>query len=172
MKREGRKSRPARLRKNCHSAGGPGYPRFDAKLERGSTLRCVFARRPHSHRAAPDPFLGKRLVQAEGTQHEALLNSQQMAKGGSLYKGSSGTPILPMNRNTPPLISKGLRVFGSWSQCVRESERRLSMNLVAANVSPLHLLLGKGRADSRRLRTEKRRPLRAPCSRPHAHSRN
>src|SRR5206468_2122261 len=44
-------------------------------------------------------------------------------------KGLALTPALSMNLKTLALILKGLRVSGSWSQCMRKkTERGLSMN--------------------------------------------
>src|SRR5439155_12137402 len=47
----------------------------------------------------------------------------------SSWSQSTAKPTkLSMNLKTHTLILKGLRVSGSWSQCIRKSERGLSMN--------------------------------------------
>ena len=47
---------------------------------------------------------------------------------GSWSQSTAKPTKLSMNLKTHTLILKGLRVSGSWSQCIRKSERGLSMN--------------------------------------------
>jgi len=67
---------------------GPAVPAIlglTQSLERGSPCAAFL----HVSRTATGPcrihFWEKLLIRDEGAQHEALLNSQQTAKGGSLY---------------------------------------------------------------------------------------